>query len=47
MQTKFPDNFLWGGAVAANQAEVRTKLDQMEIPYKVPEQGIMIETPAP
>ena len=21
MQTKFPSNFLWGGAIAANQAE--------------------------
>lgn len=26
--------------------EVRTELEQMEIPYKIPEQGIMIETPA-
>lgn len=26
--------------------EVRTELDEMEIPYKMPEQGIMIETPA-
>ena len=27
-------------------AEVKNELDQMGIPYKVPEQGIMIETPA-
>lgn len=26
--------------------EVRAELDEMEIPYKMPEQGIMIETPA-
>lgn len=26
--------------------EVRAELDEMEIPYKIPEQGIMIETPA-
>ena len=25
--TKFPDNFLWGGAIAANQSEGACNLD--------------------